>query len=201
MIDFRIFCRDFLDKKSVNYYHPQIYVKYMPGMYEHAYMFHHVLSPIRFCDFTLRVSRDLKFTPMEKLAKPFDLPIWITLIATILAVFSIIFVIDMMLSKVVRNFVFGRNVKNPHLAFVQIFFGIGLVITPGRNFARFLFMMFTILWLIIRTAYQAKMFDFLQYDIKQPIANNIQEVIEKQIPVSVEENFIVNHNNEFIKSA
>lgn len=69
------------------------------------------------------------------------------------------------------------------LNLAQVFFGIGLLQTPGRNFARFLFMMFTILCLVIRTAYQGKMFDFLQYDVKQPIATSIQEVIDRQIPV------------------
>lgn len=130
----------------------------------------------------LRVTRDRKFTPMEKLIKPFDLETWIVLISTLVIALIVILILKTM-PIFVYKFVCGSRNHDPILQLVEIFFGIGVLQTPGRNFARFMFMMFTILCLVIRTAYQSKMFDFLQYDVKQPIATSIQEVIDKQIPV------------------
>jgi len=131
---------------------------------------------------TLRVTRGEKFTPMEKLVKPFDLATWITLVGTLLIGLIVIEILKY-LQKSVYSYVCGSNNNNPTLSFIEIFFGIGLIKPPSRDFGRFLFLMFTILCLIIRTAYQSKMYDFLQYDVKQPIASSIQEVIDKQISV------------------
>lgn len=162
--------------------HPQIYLRASLELKKHAYDYYHITSPVKYTLMTLRVTRGDKFTPMEKLFKPFDSPTWMTLVLTL--VLSLIIIVGLkVLPRKFYNFVCGSTNQNPILGFVEIIFGIGLIQTPGRNFSRFLFMMFTILCLIIRTAYQGKMFELLHYDVKQPAARSIQEVIDKQIPV------------------
>jgi hypothetical protein len=178
---------------------PQIHVRFAPGMYENPHLFYHFLTPVKFIEMSLRVPRGSTFTPMEKLAKPFDDATWIVLIVTLSSGLIVIFLLNF--STIARNFVFGNEVQDPYFSFIQIFYGIGLVVTPSRNFARFLFMMFTILCLVVRTAYQGKMFDFLQYDIKQPIANTLQEVIDKQIPVIMDESFLFEYDAANVKAA
>lgn len=138
--------------------------------------------PIVFSRAIFRVTRGDRLTPLEKLGKPFDMATWTTLIGTFAFALSAIFIISF-LPKLVRDFVFGSSIHYPAFAFMKIFFGIGLISTPRRNFARFLFMMFTILFLVIRTVYQGKMFDFLQYNIKTPAANSIGEIADRDVPV------------------
>jgi len=161
---------------------PQIFVKSLYKLLKKTDPYYTLTTPTKFTQMVLRVTRGEKFTPMEKLVKPFDLATWITLIVTLIIALIVISILKV-LPKFIYNFVCGSNNNDPILGLTEIFFGIGLIQTPGRNFSRFMFMMFTILCLIIRTAYQSKMYDFLQYDVKQPIANSIQEVIDKQIPV------------------
>jgi hypothetical protein len=66
---------------------------------------------------------------------------------------------------------------------MQIFFGFGSIQTPGRNFARFLLMIFTIFCLIIRTAHQGKMFEFITTDVRKPTPNNMQEMFDMEYPL------------------
>lgn len=156
--------------------------------------YHHITSPFDNVNMIFRVTRGSKLTPMEKLAKPFDLSTWITTTVTFFAGFLVIFIIDRFFPRYVHNFVYG--IPDPTLGLLQIFFGIGFVTVPGRNFARFFFMMITILCLIIRTAYQSKMFDFLQYDERQPHAATIQDIIDRHVPLRSTVSLIFESNDE-----
>lgn len=139
-------------------------------------------SPVEYTEMTLRVTRGSKLTPMEKLIKPFDSATWICLIATIGV--GLITITTLKLISLFMKTVF-ISISKAMLSTVQIFFGIGLIQTPERHSARILFTVITIFCLIVRTAYQGKMFDFLLYDEKQPAANSVQDVIDKQIPVRI----------------
>lgn len=132
------------------------------------------------------------------MVKPFDLPTWIATVVTFSAGFVIIFIISFT-PKVVQNFVFGTYVHDPTFSMIQIFFGIGLVRAPGHNFSRFLFAVFTIFCLIMRTAYQAKMFDFLFYDEKQPAAESFSEIADRQIPLKVIDSLLFDNNDALKK--
>lgn len=148
------------------------------------YGYFHATLPVEYIQNILRVTRGHELGPFEKMAKPFDFPTWVATIATFLGGFMIIFIISFT-PKFVKKFVFGAYVRDPTLSMIQIFFGIGLVRAPGRNFSRFMFAMFTIFCLIIRTACQGKMFDFLFYDEKQPSAESFSEIAERQIPLKI----------------
>lgn len=67
----------------------------------------------------------------------------------------------------------------------QIFFGIGLIRTPRRNFARFIFMAFTLYCLVIRNAYQGKMFEFLHSNAEKSTPKTIKELIDTQTPIII----------------
>lgn len=142
----------------------------------------HATSPMYCHRFTFLVTRSRKYTPFEKLILPFDDPTWILIIVTFLVGFTAVFIIYR-LPKSTQDFVFGSKVNNPSMTLTQTFFGIGLVQTPGRNFARFLFMSFVLYCLVIRTAYQGKMYEFLAEDIRKPTIKTVQELFDAKIPI------------------
>lgn len=160
----------------------QIYVKTRFDLYNDNFDFHQMVPPLNFERMIFRVTRGSTFSPMEKLIKPFDFPTWTLSFVTFVVGFFVIFLISQ-LPKIIQDFVFGESVQFPSYNLVQIFFGIGLTILPDRNFSRFIFLMFTILCLVLRTAYQGKMYDFLQYNIRHTHAESIQEIIDREIPV------------------
>jgi hypothetical protein len=131
---------------------------------------------------TFTVPRGSQYTPFEKLLLPFDLATWIMILITFFIAYLTILIIYLC-PIFVQKFVFGRDNRDPSLCLAQIFFGIGLIQTPGRNFARFLFVSFSIYCLIIRTAYQGKMFDFLHSKAEKPTLETMQDLIDHQIPV------------------
>ena len=125
------------------------------------------------------------YTSWEKLLLPFDQQTWMWLIITFAVAFLIIFLIKLRRSASMYEFVVGSNVTTPTLNVVAIFMGIGQILLPRRNVARFLFMCFVLFCLIMRTAYQGMYFEFLTSDkTKKPIAS-IEEMEDKNITVYI----------------
>lgn len=118
------------------------------------------------------------YTPLEKLILPFDNATWICFLVFFIAGVVVIKIINLM-EKAVQHFFYGRNVNTPTLNLFRVFFGLSLPIIPRRNFARYILMTFILFCLIIRTAYQGKMFEFLQLDIRKPEVKSVSEMIEK----------------------
>lgn len=144
----------------------------------------YMTSPIFYFKFTFLVTKGLPYSPFEKLALPFDYPTWIAIILSFaIGFFTIFIVYQCPLST--QKFIFGRDNMSPSLCLLQIFYGIGLVQTPGRNFARYLFMMFTIFCLIIRTAYQGVMFEIMTTDVRKPSIQTYQDILDKNITVKI----------------
>lgn len=127
-------------------------------------------------------------TEYEKLALPFDNTVWIMILITFFASFGTIFILSFAPLSV-RNFVIGRGVKDPMMNVTHIFFGLSQVKMPGRNFARYLAMLFVIYSLIIRTAWQGKMFEFMQEDLVHPGVQSLDEMIERNFSLHVDVTF------------
>lgn len=138
--------------------------------------------PLRYAYLTFVVSPGQQYTPFEKLILPFDETTWILIIVTFVIGYLTILIVYQF-SKNVRDAVFGENIRDPSLGLAQIFFGIGLIRTPGKFFSRFLFMSFSLYCLIIRTAYQGKMFDFLHSTAEKPVPNTWEELKNWQTPI------------------
>lgn len=119
-----------------------------------------------------------KYSAYEKLGMPFDATTWILITFTFFAAFSTIFVMNFVAGKI-RNFVFGRNIKTPALNVLMIFFGISQVTLPRRNFARFIVIIFIFYSLIMRTAWQAMIFEQMQKNITKPEIKNVEEFAER----------------------
>jgi hypothetical protein len=130
----------------------------------------------------------------EKLLLPFDQYVWATLGLMALVGIVVIFILNQM-SEAVRVFVIGRNNNTPLLNMARIFFGTEQARLPGRNFARFITMLYILFCLIIRTAWQGKMFEFLQKDMTKPQMQSIEEMIEKNFTFYFSESF---HNRSKI---
>jgi len=119
------------------------------------------------------------YTEWEKLFLPFDEATWLLIVMTFAAAFAVIIIISNFAPQFVKNFVFGRNITTPALNVLKIYFGLGQMVLPGRNFARFLLTLFTIWSLIFRTCYQGLLFEFLVGDGRKPAIKTIDELLER----------------------
>lgn len=155
-----------------------IFIPYFE-LYSHNYIAF-MTFPIKFISFTFLATRGLPYSPTEKLILPFDDPTWIAIISSFIIGFLTILIVYQFPHSI-QNFVFGRDNKSPSLCFAQIFFGIGLVHVADRNFARYHFMIFTLFCLIIRTAYQGKMFEFMTTDVRKPSVEICQDILDQNV--------------------
>lgn len=101
------------------------------------------------------------YNSYEKLLLPFDMETWISLGGTFMIGFWSIFIIITTRHIGWQRFIFGLSVRTPAFNMIIAFFGQGQNILPGRNFARYLLMMFILFCLIIRTGYQSVQFELL----------------------------------------
>lgn len=153
-----------------------------------SYMFYHKL---------MTVPPGEEYNCYEKLVMPFDSIVWLLIWITFTISFIAIFIVNSMeLSK--RNFVFGTNVQTPSLNVAILFFGIAQSNPPRRNFARFLIMMFMLYSMIIRTAWQGKIFEFMQKEVRKPEVQSIDKMIEKNFTIYVYDRFALYFNGSDI---
>jgi hypothetical protein len=116
-------------------------------------------------------------TDLEKMFAAFDKKTWIAIGATFAIALVVIRIINFMSMKV-QNFVFGRNVTTPTLNVFSIFLSGGQHRVPGRNFARYLFMLFITWSLIFRTCYQSMMFQNMTTDMRHPRVKTVDELVD-----------------------
>lgn len=144
--------------------------------------------PIYHLNQYITVTPGEEFDGYEKLVLPFDENTWIWIGITFASAFVTIFVLKFV-EPSMKNFVVGRGVEEPGLNVFRAFFGLSQVVCPEKNFARYLLMMFILFSLIIRTAYQGKMFEFLQKEMRKPTLATIEEMIEQNFTFYMQWNF------------
>lgn len=134
---------------------------------------------------TFAATSGLPYTPAEKLMLPFDTAIWTALILTICFILLAIFII-LRMSKEVQNFVFGFKTQSQVFRILQILFGIPTFTIPGRNFSRFIYTIFTLAFLVIRHAYQGKLFEFITGNVRHRTAKTIKDMFDMEIPILIQ---------------
>jgi hypothetical protein len=147
--------------------------------------------------YTLTVPTGEPYTQLEKMFLMFDKETWICIGVTIAGALLIIQIINFTSVKV-QKFVFGRDVRTPTLNVASIFLSGGQARLPGKNFARFILMMFIIWSLIIRTCYQSILYKNLQLDMRRPRIQTIDELNEKNFTIAISDKTMTLHGDEFI---
>lgn len=127
---------------------------------------------------SLLVPPGAAYSSFEKLFLPFEIEVWIWLSVTLVVAVAIITFVNL-LPLAAQEFVFGANVSTPTMNLWVAMSGLGQFVLPKRNFARFILMMYILLCLVIRTAYQGKSFEFLQQTMLKKEVQTIQEMIDR----------------------
>jgi hypothetical protein len=159
-------------------------MSYVSGQIIGSYLHHDFSSALYSDHVTLTVPAGEPYTQLEKMFLMFDKETWICIGVTLAGALLVIQVINLM-SVQVQKFVFGRDVRSPTLNVANVFLNGAQMRVPGRNFARFLLMMFIIWSLIIRTCYQSMLYENLQKDMRKPRIKTFDELNEKNFTIFV----------------
>jgi len=79
-------------------------------------------------------------------------------------------------SAKIKTIFYGLRVQNPIFNIIRGFFGIGQTMLPDGNFARLILISFIFWYLVIRTAYQGKLFEFTTTTIRKPEMRTLEEL-------------------------
>uniref|UniRef100_A0A3F2ZEL9 Uncharacterized protein n=1 Tax=Phlebotomus papatasi TaxID=29031 RepID=A0A3F2ZEL9_PHLPP len=127
---------------------------------------------------TLLVPPGRAYTHMEKLFLPMKYIIW-SCISTIFILSAVVVSISKFIRPHRRAFIFGRKNYFPYINTINVFLGGVVPITPMRNFARFLLMLWILSSLVIRSSYQGSLFNFLKDHRNASIADTFPKMIKE----------------------
>lgn len=126
--------------------------------------------------------------PFEKLLRPFQANLWISLI-----IFYTIIVISIVLifhcTTKARDVAFGSETKSPIMDLFFVNFGLSQPILPSKSTPRFILMQMIIFFLVMRSAYQGSLYRFLQTDKVNPAVKSLDDMIEKDFKFYIESSF------------
>ena len=120
------------------------------------------------------------YSDLERMFMMFSADLWTAIGITLLIGILVTLSLNLVSAKV-KKFIAGRDIQSPTMNLVSIFLTGGQVRTPGRNFARFLFTLFVIWSLIIRTCHQSMLFELMQADLRRPPIRTHDELFKSDL--------------------
>ncbi|KAG5679487.1 hypothetical protein PVAND_009052 [Polypedilum vanderplanki] len=133
-------------------------------------------------DFYFLISQNDLYTNYEKLTFPFDITSWILIFVTFGLTFTSIFGLQFC-PRWLRTIVFGRGIIHPAYNALGIFFGISQIRLPRESFCRAILIIYLCFCLIIRTCWQSKMFECITNDMRKPLPESIEDLINMNYKV------------------
>lgn len=135
------------------------------------------------------VPKGKPLTTVEKFIFPFEKDLWIACIVFYLTGSLVISMVNCQ-SENVRNFIFGRNVKFPHLNMFAGLIGNTQPRLPGRNFARFILMNYLMFFIVIRTSYIGAYHNVVINMQHHKEIETIQELLDSDIEIRTYKAFV-----------
>jgi hypothetical protein len=126
------------------------------------------------------VSPGKMLSDFEKLLQPFDSTVWLMLLAIFVTAISVTIFLNAKKLQKYQSFVYGSDIKYPLNSILVAALGGSHHKLPKRNFSRFLLMMFLVLCLVLRNAYQGSLYKFLQSEERKKTADTIDDIVEQE---------------------
>lgn len=135
----------------------------------------------------------IPYTSLEKLFFPFNTSVWMY-IGVLFVVAIAIMLIFKMLPENSRDFVFGKSNDTPFFNMMNIFLGGSVTLNkmPVRNFARTIFLIWLLFSLVVRNAYQGKLFDNLRSNQRKAPLFLLKDLYESNLRIYLYESFYQN---------
>lgn len=132
-------------------------------------------SPYLYSSLLYAVPIGKQYTALEKLLLPFKLQIWMLMGI----IFFIALITTTFLSKKKLKFLAGDRNTTPLLNTISVIFGGAVSIAPRRNFARTVLIIWIFGCMVVRSAFQGSLFEYIQKPRNSPSANTLPQLIDK----------------------
>lgn len=128
---------------------------------------------------------DPLFTPEEILSRPFEFLLWIVMISMLAS--------GVLCISIIRRITFGSFVHDissiQHINIFILVFGGSQTLLPKKDFNRILLAVFALSCIIMRTAYQGKLFTFMQSENRKKGPTTIDEMIDEKYTFYMTQSF------------
>ncbi|KAG5667570.1 hypothetical protein PVAND_015547 [Polypedilum vanderplanki] len=122
------------------------------------------------------------YTNYEKLTFPFDSITWILIFLVFGLTFGAIIGLQFC-PNWLKTIIFGEGINNPAYNALGIFFGISQMQLAQEFFGRTIFIIYIWFCLIIRTCWQSMMFECITNDMRKPMPETIEDLINMDYKV------------------
>lgn len=134
--------------------------------------------PYAYASVVYTIPRGPPYSPLEKLALPFEPNVWLLIVIYTGIAFAATIYISGRCSKKWRDFVFGARNCTPCLNYINIMLGGAITLEPVRNFARTILAIWLIGSLILRSSYQGALFRFIQSQRSAIEIESLEQLVE-----------------------
>lgn len=133
------------------------------------------------------------YSSFEKLFFPFKIIIW-SCICTLFVIAAIVLVALKLMPRKNRDFFIGKSNNMPFFNMVTICLGgtVSIKDMPLRNFARSMLLIWLLLTLVLRNAYQGKLYDNLRSHQRMAPFYRLHELYESNLNLFLYESFYQN---------
>lgn len=128
------------------------------------------------------------YSVMATIFFPFKYIIWSCIGFIFLATMLVVGTLKMSTPRS-RAFVVGTRNDLPFFNMLTICFGGAMTRVPTRNFARFLLLIWLTMSLVLKAAYQSKLFMFLQTEQRGPPMRTLDDVIQSNCDMYIMKSF------------
>jgi hypothetical protein len=117
---------------------------------------------------------------------PFDYITWIILALMFLISTILIYGMKKM-PKPIQNYIFGMSSSDPYLNIIRAILGGSQTILPQNNFSRILLMKFLLFCLVMRTLYQAKVYNCMNSNMVHKPMETIDDLVRNNFDLYCQE--------------
>lgn len=115
---------------------------------------------------------------LEKLAKPFQLYLWLCIALATFITLSVAGLLKLG-NRDLQNILIKLNIHNPGFDVVRIILGQALTSFPKKNFARIILTAFILYCFVIQNSYQGALFSFIQKPLREKGVETTDEMLSE----------------------
>ncbi|XP_059619125.1 uncharacterized protein LOC132263398 [Phlebotomus argentipes] len=131
---------------------------------------------------TMLIPPGRPYTPLETLFHPMKYIIW-SCIGSIFIASAVLVAATQFTTPQRRAFIFGHGNHHPFINTINVFLGGCVSVTPRRNFARFLLMVWILMSLVIRSSYQGALFKILKENRNASAADTLSKMHKQGLKI------------------
>lgn len=144
--------------------------------------------PYYYASWVFAIPPGKPYSPLRIVFVPFKYIIWSCICTIFLC--TVLIVVALKLSPYrVRAFVLGPQNDSPVFNMLNIFFGGAITYMPSRNFARSILLIWLVMSMVLKTAYQSRLYDFLRTQPRMSPPDYRNKIFSSNLKVYVTETF------------